>query len=64
MSTTRYADGEQAIRTLREEDCVVPDLIILDLNLPHAKGLKCWQTIRSKPSMVGAPLGHRHVVRR
>src|SRR5438477_5896438 len=53
----RYADGEQAIRELQEDDCVIPDLIILDLNLPRREGFDVLQTIRGKPSMVGIPIG-------
>jgi CheY-like chemotaxis protein len=54
---TRYADGEQAIRALQRDDCAVPDLIILDLNLPRRGGFDVLQTIRSKPCMVGTPVG-------
>ena len=34
----RYTDGEQAIQALQKDDCAVPDLIILDLNLPRRGG--------------------------
>ena len=34
-----------------------PDLIILDLNLPRRGGFDVLQTIRSKPSLVGVPVG-------
>lgn len=53
----RHVDGEQAIRALQEADCPVPDLIILDLNLPRRGGFEVLQAIRSKPSMVGIPVG-------
>jgi len=52
----RYADGEQAIRALQKDDCVIPDLIILDLNLPRRGGFDVLQTVRSKPAMVGIPV--------
>ena len=52
----RYADGEQAIRALQKDDCGVPDLIILDLNLPRREGFEVLQTIRGKPAMVGVPI--------
>jgi|ERR1041385_1123950 CheY-like chemotaxis protein len=52
----RYADGEQAILALQKQDCIVPDLIILDLNLPRREGFDVLQTIRSKPAMVGVPI--------
>jgi len=54
---TRYVDGEQAIRALQKDDCAVPDLIIVDLNLPRRGGFDVLQTIRSKPAMVGIPVG-------
>lgn len=54
---TVYSDGEQAIRALEKSDCIVPDLIILDLNLPRREGFDVLQTIRGKPSMVGIPVG-------
>lgn len=54
---TRYIDGEQAIVALQKDDCIVPDLIVLDLNLPRREGFDVLQTIRSKPSMVGVPIG-------
>jgi DNA-binding response OmpR family regulator len=40
----------------KKKDCVVPDLIILDLNLPRREGFDVLQTIRSKPAMVGVPI--------
>jgi two-component system, chemotaxis family, response regulator Rcp1 len=54
---THYEDGEQAIRALRRDDCLIPDLILLDLNLPRREGFDVLQTIRSKPAMVGVPVG-------
>lgn len=53
----RYLDGEQAIRALEQDDSVLPDLILVDLNLPRRGGFDVLQTIRSKPSMVGVPVG-------
>lgn len=52
----RYSDGEQAIRALEKDDCLVPDLIILDLNLPRRGGFDVLQTVRSRPAMVGIPV--------
>jgi len=51
----RYDDGERAINALRADDFIVPDLIILDLNLPRREGFDVLQTIRSKPALVGVP---------
>jgi CheY-like chemotaxis protein len=53
----RYIDGEQAIRALQEADSDIPDLILVDLNLPRREGFDVLQTIRSKPGMVGVPVG-------
>lgn len=53
----RYIDGEQAIRALQQDDSVLPDLILVDLNLPRREGFDVLQTIRSKPAMVGVPVG-------
>jgi two-component system, chemotaxis family, response regulator Rcp1 len=53
-----YTDGEQAIRALEKGELSgVPDLIILDLNLPRREGFDVLQTIRGKPGMVGVPIG-------
>jgi len=53
----RYIDGEQAIRALQQDESVRPDLILVDLNLPRRGGFEVLQTIRSKPSLVGVPVG-------
>src|SRR5215475_845649 len=52
-----YTDGEQAMREISGENCVVPDLILLDLNLPRRDGFDVLHTIRGKPSLVGVPVG-------
>ena len=59
----RYTDGEQAIRALQQDDSVLPDLILVDLNLPRREGFDVLQTIRGKPSMVGVPVGVFDLVR-
>jgi chemotaxis family two-component system response regulator Rcp1 len=53
----RYIDGEQAIRALQKDDHSIPDLILLDLNLPRREGFDVLRIIRSSPSMVGVPVG-------
>jgi two-component system, chemotaxis family, response regulator Rcp1 len=53
----RYTDGEQAIRALQNDDCGIPDLILVDLNLPRRGGFDVLQTIRSKPALLGVPVG-------
>jgi len=54
---TRYADGEQAIRALERDDAALPDLILLDLNVPRREGFEVLQAVRGKPSFVGVPVG-------
>ena len=51
-----FNDGEQAIRALQSDESTIPDLIILDLNLPRRGGFDVLQTIRGKPAMVGVPV--------
>jgi CheY-like chemotaxis protein len=53
----RYIDGEQAIRAPQNDGCGIPDLILIDLNLPRRGGFDVLQTIRSKPGTVGVPVG-------
>jgi len=40
-----YKDGQQAIEALRRDDYSVPDLILLDLNLPRREGFDVLQVI-------------------
>jgi DNA-binding response OmpR family regulator len=52
----RYEDGEEAMRGFAEDGAVVPDLILLDLNLPGAEGFDILRSIRNQPSLVGVPV--------
>jgi DNA-binding response OmpR family regulator len=52
----RYEDGEQAMRGLAK-GTIVPDLILLDLNLPGPEGFDVLRSIRNRPSLVGVPVG-------
>jgi two-component system, chemotaxis family, response regulator Rcp1 len=49
-----FEDGEQAIQGL---DTVIPDLILVDLNLPRRDGFDVLRTIRSRPALVDVPVG-------
>jgi len=52
----RYEDGEEAIRAVAEVNSQVPDLILLDLNLPKREGFEILQSIRGRPWLVGVPV--------
>lgn len=54
---TRYEDGEQGIRALSNERYPAPDLILLDLNLPRRQGFDVLRTVRTRPGLVGVPVG-------
>jgi DNA-binding response OmpR family regulator len=45
--------GEAALKTTAER---VPDLIILDLNLPGFDGLEVCRILRARPAMAGVPI--------
>jgi CheY-like chemotaxis protein len=51
---TCFEDGEQAMQGLSK---VIPDLILVDLNLPRRDGFEVLRSIRSRPSLVGVPVG-------
>lgn len=51
-----YEDGEQAIAAMSKQDFAIPDLIILDLNLPKQEGFAVLRVIRSRPALVSVPV--------
>jgi CheY-like chemotaxis protein len=53
----RYQDGEEAIRAISADGAAIPDLILVDLNLPRREGFEVLQAIRRMPRFVGVPLG-------
>jgi CheY-like chemotaxis protein len=52
----RCADGEEAIRVLSEAETPLPDLVILDLNLPRIGGFDILRWIRSRSSLNHVPV--------
>lgn len=52
---TCFEDGEEAIHGL--DAGLVPDLILLDLNLPRRDGFDVLRVIRTRPALVGVPVG-------
>jgi two-component system cell cycle response regulator DivK len=56
------SDGHQALATAASE---LPDVIVMDLELPGLSGIEVARELRSRPSTHGIPLiavtGHSHV---
>jgi CheY-like chemotaxis protein len=50
------ADGQQAIDILTSENCILPEKIFLDLNLPGMDGKKCLAAIKSIPKLEHIPV--------
>ncbi len=50
---TKIEDGQEALDYL-EHNC--PDLMVLDLNLPHASGIDILHAIRANPQMDNMPI--------
>jgi CheY-like chemotaxis protein len=55
----RYEDGEQAVRALSGDIApdLIPDLILVDLNLPRREGFDVLTAVRKTPRLVGIPMG-------
>ena len=51
---TRFEDGEQALRALQTLE--MPELIILDLNVPKINGMDLLRAIRKEPGMAKVPI--------
>src|SRR5207302_8851844 len=52
-----YIDCTQAIRAISESHLAVPDLILVDLNLPRRDGFDVLNVVRQDPRLVGVPVG-------
>lgn len=51
---TCFEDGPKALTSLAQQE--VPDLIVLDLNLPKVEGFDVLNTIRSTPKLSAVPV--------
>jgi two-component system, chemotaxis family, response regulator Rcp1 len=51
-----FHDGEAAIKNLAEKNRTLPDLILIDLNLPRRDGFEVLTAIRGHPSLSGIPV--------
>jgi len=45
----RYSDGEACVKSLTAANAPLPDLIVLDLNMPKVDGFEVLKTLRSIP---------------
>jgi len=51
-----FFDGEKALSTLRENQTEVPDLIILDTNMPKVNGRQLLVSIKQDPKLKDVPV--------
>ncbi|MEP7234161.1 MAG: response regulator [Ignavibacteriota bacterium] len=49
-------DGKQLMDHLLDNNTVLPDLLILDLNMPKKSGLECLVEIRKHPKLGSLPI--------
>jgi CheY-like chemotaxis protein len=49
-------DGEELMRTLKENDSPLPDVIFLDINMPRKNGFECLTEIRNDDSLAHLPV--------
>ena len=57
FNLVRYMNGEKAMHAISEGHTIVPDVILVDLNLPGRDGFDVLSTIRNVPRLVGVPVG-------
>ncbi len=47
FETEIIRDGAQAAQRLKDEDAPIPDIVVLDLHLPHVSGMDLLEQIRA-----------------
>ena len=58
FETSHFRDGAEALPALLDApETELPDVILLDLNMPRCNGLDILQKIRSSPKLTGIPVG-------
>jgi CheY-like chemotaxis protein len=58
FETSRFRDGVEALPVLlASQETSLPDLILLDLNMPRYDGLDILRRIRSSPKLTAIPVG-------
>jgi CheY-like chemotaxis protein len=53
---THFEAGDQALAALMLNNADLPDLILLDLNLPRTDGLDILRAIRTRPRLANIPV--------
>lgn len=56
FQVTTAANGEDAMRVLRDEALVLPDVIILDLLMPVLSGVDAYAQMQADPRLCGVPV--------
>jgi CheY-like chemotaxis protein len=56
VDLTCFEDGQQALKSLLQLRRKVPDLILLDLNVPKIDGVDVLRTVRNTPHLAGVPV--------
>jgi CheY-like chemotaxis protein len=56
ISCTGYFDGEKALKLLRASEAPLPDLIILDTNMPKLNGRQILAELKKDPKLKMIPV--------
>jgi len=56
VDLTCFEDGQEALKSLLQPRRKVPDLILLDLNVPKIDGVDVLRTVRNTPHLADVPV--------